>query len=87
MDMSLLFQSRGLSLCQKEARMDSAFYRPRAPDHKEIAAGNPHRQLQIKKKNGGKKPGTPDIGAAAQDKDPVGFEKFPQRRATKQRGL
>ena len=55
--------------------MDSAFYRPRAPDHKEIAAGNPHRQLQIKKKNGGKKPGTPDTGAAAQDKDPVGFEK------------
>ena len=48
------------------------------PEHPitEIAAGNPHRQLQIKKKNGGKKPGTPDIGAAAQDKDPVGFAKY-----------
>jgi hypothetical protein len=29
-----------------------------------------------KEKNGGKKPGTPDTGAAAQDKDPVGFAKY-----------
>ena len=74
MDMSLLFQSRGLSLCQKEARMDSAFYRPRAPNQKDRGR-QPTSAAADKEKNGGKKPGTPDTGAAAQDKDPVGFAK------------
>ena len=42
-----------------------------------------HMAAADKEKNGGKKPGTPDTGAAAQDKDPVGFGKFSQAAATK----
>ena len=34
-----------------------------------------HMAAADKEKNGGKKPGTPDTGAAAQDKDPDGFGK------------
>ena len=54
--------------------MDSAFYRPRAPNQKDRGR-QPTSAAADKEKNGGKKPGTPDTGAAAQDKDPVGFAK------------